>query len=122
MGENKIYKGLGKEELLQLGCDAGRTVVLVLEGFMQGIVAGRMELAHDEEDEEPILKTDSQDCRRCWCDTCGRLEECGKHRDGIKIDGLRPLPCIGCLNGLRFRPVEKKPCIDYWPIDRETNG
>ena len=38
----------------------------------------------DEEDEEPELKTDIQDCRRCWCDTCGRLEECEKHRDGTQ--------------------------------------
>lgn len=43
---------------------------------------GGVELVHDEEDEEPELKTDIQDCRRCWCDTCGRLEECEKHRDG----------------------------------------
>ena len=76
----------------------------------------------DEEDEEPELKTDIQDCRRCWCDTCGRLEECEKHRDGTQPDGLRPLPCIGCVNGLRFKPKEEEPCEEYTEAAGFNNG
>ena len=83
---------------------------------------GGVELVHDEEDEEPELKTDIQDCRRCWCDTCGRLEECEKHRDGTQPDGLRPLPCIGCVNGLRFKPKEEEPCEEYTEAAGFNNG
>lgn len=68
------------------------------------------------------MKTDIQDCRRCWCDTCGRLEECEKHRDGTQPDGLRPLPCIGCVNGLRFKPKEEKPCEEYTEAAGFNNG
>lgn len=92
------------------------------DGFTaQAVEVGGVELVNDG-DEEPELKTDIQDCRRCWCDTCGRLEECKKHRDGAEPDGLRPLPCIGCVNGLRFKPKEKRPCADYLPIDGNNNG
>lgn len=106
-------------------------MALLVEGLMQGIADGHAELAgefdgvelvHDEEDEEPELKTDIQDCRSCWCDTCGRLEACEKHRDGEKPDGLRPLPCIGCANGLRFRPKEKEACEEYTEAAGFNNG
>ena len=94
---------------------------------MKALIARRMmdrpaDDGDDEEDEEPELKTDIQDCRRCWCDTCGRLEECEKHRDGAQPAGVRPLPCIGCVNGLRFKPKEEEPCEEYTEAAGFNNG
>lgn len=130
MAENKTFEGFTEEELAQYGYSAGRAVAVLVDSFIQGLADGRAELAAhaagielvNDGDEEPELKTDIQDCRRCWCDTCGRLEECQKHREGTEPDGLRPLPCIGCVNGLRFKPKEKRPCADYLPIDGNNNG
>ena len=100
---------------LTMGFDLAHACAAAADAFARGVADGftayaqelaaensGVELVHDEEDEEPELKTDIQDCRRCWCDTCGRLEECEKHRVGAQPDGVRPLPCIVCVNGLRF--------------------
>lgn len=130
MAGNRIFEGFTEEELAQYGYSAGRAVAVLVDGFIQGLADGRAELAAegggvelvngDEEDAE--IKTDILDCRRCWCDVCGRIEKCEKHREGAEADGLRPLPCIGCVNGLRFKPREKRPCADYLPIDGNNNG
>lgn len=131
MAGNKPFEGFTDEELSAAGYAAGRAFALLFDGVSRGIADGFAELAaenggvelvHDEEDEEPELKTDIQDCRRCWCDTCGRLEECEKHRDGTQPDGLRPLPCIGCVNGLRFKPKEEEPCEEYTEAAGFNNG
>ena len=45
-----------------------------------------------------------------------------KHRDGTQPDGLRPLPCIGCVNGLRFKPKEEEPCEEYTEAAGFNNG
>ena len=112
------FATMGKK-VIQIGCDPkADSTMNLLGGEPLRPVINYMR----EEDEEPELKTDIQDCRRCWCDTCGRLEECEKHRDGTQPDGLRPLPCIGCVNGLRFKPREKRPCADYLPIEGNNNG
>ena len=96
-------------------------------GVGVGVAEGKEPLLNipppvDQPLDAPELKTDIQDCRRCWCDTCGRLEECEKHRDGTQPDGLRPLPCIGCVNGLRFKPKEEKPCEEYTEAAGFNNG
>lgn len=128
MAENRIFEGFTDEELNAAGYAAGRAFAILFDGVSRGIADGFAELAAggaelvNDGDGEPELKTDIQDCRRCWCDVCGRLEECKKHREGAEPDGLRPLPCIGCVNGLRFKPREKRPCADYLPIDGNNNG
>lgn len=128
MAENKLFEGFTEEELAQYGYSAGRALAVLVDSFVQGLADGRAELAAggvelvNDGEEEQELKTDINDCRRCWCDTCGRLEECKNHLDGSKPDGLRPLPCIGCVNGMRFRPKEKRPCFDYKPIEGNNNG
>ena len=128
MAGNKPFEGFTDEELSAAGYAAGRAFALLFDGMSRGVADGFAEMAAggvelvNEGDGEPELKTDIQDCRRCWCDTCGRLEECKKHRDGAEPDGLRPLPCIGCVNGLRFKPKENRPCADYLPIDGNNNG
>lgn len=131
MAEGKIFEGFTEEELAQCGYSAGRAVAVLVDGFIQGLADGRaslasnvggVELVNDEGAAEPELKTDIRDCRGCWCDTCGKLEDCTMHREGEKPDGLRPLPCIGCVNGLRFRTKEKKPCGDYIEAEGFNNG
>lgn len=113
MAENKALNEEAFVEMAHtMGFDLAHACAAAADAFARGVADGfaayaqelaaengGVELVHDEEDEEPELKTDIQDCRRCWCDTCGRLEECEKHRDGTQPDGLRPLPCIGCVNG-----------------------
>lgn len=119
-----------EEELSKMFYEAGRKTAIALNGFIQGFAdvlavipaAGGVELVDDPDGEEPKEKTDIRDCRACWCDTCGKLEECTSSRDGAEADGIRPLPCVGCFNGLRFRPKEKKPCADYKPIAGFNNG
>lgn len=121
MAENKTFNEEALVEMAHtMGFDLAHACAAAADAFARGVADGfaayaqelaaengGVELVHDEEDEEPELKTDIQDCRRCWCDTCGKLEECEKHRDGTQPDGLRPLPCIGCVNGLRFKPRKK---------------
>ena len=112
------FATMGKK-VIQIGCDPkADSTMNLLGGEPLRPVMNYMR----EEDEEPELKTDIQDCRRCWCDTCGRLEECEKHRDGTQPDGLRPLPCIGCVNGLRFKPKEEEPCEEYTEAAGFNNG
>ena len=112
------FAAMGKK-VIQIGCDPkADSTINLLGGEPLRPVMNFMR----EEDEEPELKTDIQDCRRCWCDTCGRLEECEKHRDGTQPDGLRPLPCIGCVNGLRFKPKEEEPCEEYTEAAGFNNG
>ncbi|NBI19123.1 hypothetical protein, partial [Neglectibacter sp. 59] len=103
------------EELLAqcayaLGYDLARALAVMGDAFARGLAggfadmaapAGGVELVHSEEDEEPELKTEIRDCRACWCDACAKLEDCQQRRDGAKPDGIRPFPCIGCLNGMR---------------------
>lgn len=131
MAENKPFAGFTDEELSAAGYAAGRAFALLFDGMSRGIAdgfaelaaeAGGVELVNGGEDEEPELKTDIRDCRACWCDTCAKLEDCELHRDGEKADGIRPLPCIGCVNGLRFRPKEEEPCEEYEEAAGFNNG
>lgn len=128
MAENKAFEGVTEEEFAQYGYSAGRALAALLDGFIQGLADGRTELAGGMggvelvQDDEPELKTDIRDCRACWCDTCGKLEECQKCRNGSLPDGLRPLPCIDCVNGIRFMPKEKQPCPEYIEGESCNNG
>lgn len=136
VAENKTFNEEALVEIAHtMGFDLAHACAAAADAFARGVADGfaaytqelaaengGVELVHDEEDKEPELKTDIQDCRRCWCDTCGRLEECEKHRDGTQPDGLRPLPCIGCVNGLRFKPKEEEPCEEYTEAAGFNNG
>lgn len=128
MAENRVFEGFTEEELAQYGYSAGRALAVLVDGFVQGLADGRAELAAggvelvNNDDEEPELKTDIRDCRNCWCDRCAKLEECKKHRDDAEADGIRPLPCIGCVDGIRFKPKEEEPCEDYIKYDGHNNG
>nr|DAQ05217.1 MAG TPA: hypothetical protein [Caudoviricetes sp.] len=102
-----------------------------LRGFKEGVDAyDVMEAANDikevHETEEPLkrdpVKTEIGDCRKCWCDQCARLEECEKIREGYAPDGIRPFPCIGCADGMRFKPCEETKCEDFLQGEGLNNG
>lgn len=132
MEGNKPFAGFTDEDLSAAGYAAGRAFAILFEGISRGIAdgfaemaapdSGGVELVHDGDGEEPELKTDIRDCRGCWCDTCAKLEECEKHREGEKPDGIRPFPCIGCLDGMRFMPKEEARCEEYEKAVGYNNG
>ena len=93
-----------------------------LRGFKEGVDAyDVMEAANDikevHETEEPLkrdpVKTEIGDCRKCWCDQCAKLEQCVHLREGALPDGVRPFPCVGCADGMRFKPCEEERCADF---------
>ena len=61
----------------------------------------------------PVEKTLIGDCRKCWCDQCAKLEQCVHLREGALPDGVRPFPCVGCADGMRFKPCEEERCADF---------
>ena len=136
MEENKTFNEEALVEMAHtMGFDLAHACAAVADAFARGVAdgltahaqelaaeAGGVEMVNGGEDEEQELKTDIRDCRACWCDTCAKLEDCEMHRDGEKADGLRPLPCIGCVNGLRFKPKEEEPCEEYEEAAGFNNG
>lgn len=127
MDENKerteIKIVLDEKMMLRIGIGIGYGFGALLRGIRQGLEdyeieeAAREMQAEDATSEMQKLehkqKTEISDCRKCWCDTCAQLEGCQKARPGSEPDGIRPLPCIGCVNGMRFRPQEEEPCKEY---------
>ena len=77
-----------------------------------------MQEEHDAQEAEeglkrPVEKTLIGDCRKCWCDQCAKLEQCVHLREGELPDGVRPFPCVGCADGMRFKPCEEERCADF---------
>lgn len=80
--------------------------------------AREMQEEHDVQEAEeglkrPVEKTLIGDCRKCWCDQCAKLEQCVHLREGALPDGVRPFPCVGCADGMRFKPCEEERCADF---------
>lgn len=75
-----------------------------------------------EETSRPAVKTEISDCRACWCDQCAKLEKCKRMREGAVPDGIRPSPCIGCENGMRFKPCEAERCDEFEQGEGFNNG
>ena len=65
------------------------------------------------DEDEAGSKTQLEDCKACWCNTCAILEKCEKMRDGLMLSDIypkrnapaRPRPCAGCNDGDRFMPI-----------------
>ena len=77
-----------------------------------------MQEEHDAQEAEeglkrPVEKTLIGDCRKCWCDQCAKLEQCVHLREGALPDGVRPFPCVGCADGMLFKPCEDERCADF---------
>ena len=96
-----------------------------LGGILEGVedytieqAAREMQEEHDAQEAEeglkrPVKKTLIGDCRKCWCDQCAKLEQCVHLREGALPDGVRPFPCVGCADGMRFKPCEEERCADF---------
>ena len=109
----------------------GFLVAAALSGFETGSRAfGIMQeeraikdLHENDAPEEPeAVKTEIYDCRKCLCDQCAKIEECEKHRGGALPDGIRPYPCLGCRDGMRFKPCEEPPCEEFVQSEGVNNG
>lgn len=115
--------------------DAGAAMGFMFAAFARGFKAGMeafdlAEAANDikeiHETDTPLkrdaVKTEIGDCRKCWCDQCANLEACVHIREGEVPDGIRPFPCIGCGNGMRFKPCEEAKCEDFTQGEGLNNG
>lgn len=121
---------LNAEALEEAGAALGFTFAALIRGFQAGMDAYDVmleetairEIRKTEEEREHSVKTEIGDCRKCWCDQCARLEECEKIREGFTPDGVRPSPCVGCENGMRFKPCEEPQCEEFVQGDGLNNG
>ena len=117
--ENKTFN---EEVIIEMahtmGFDLAHACAAAADAFARGVADGfaayaqelaaengGVELVHDEEDEEPELKTDIQDCRRCWCDTAGRLAPASVYRvrewPSVQAEGRRALRRVHGGRGLQ---------------------
>ena len=119
------------EAIREIGWLCGALANAFLKGFEEGFedyesVAAENDIKDIHEKEEglkrPQEKTEIGDCRRCWCDQCARLEKCELLRGGELMDGIRPFPCVGCENGMRFKPCEAERCADFIQGEGFNNG
>lgn len=97
-----------------------------LSGFTDGI-SGNIAVGtgdSDVNDIEPIpsQKTNIEDCRDCWCDTCKNIEYCKENLANVPDGTYPPLSCYGCKNGMRFKPTEKEPDCNYDKTEGFNNG
>lgn len=124
---------IDEELLLRAGLGIGYAFAPFFRGLLQGVEDYEVESAAREimEENDAIAemrkkehrqKTEISDCRKCWCDQCARLEECEKIREGFTPDGVRPSPCVGCENGMRFKPCEEPQCEEFVQGDGLNNG
>lgn len=125
---------IDEELLLRAGLGIGYAFAPFFRGILEGVedytieqAAREMQEEHDAQEAEeglkrPVEKTLIGDCRKCWCDQCARLEECEKIREGFTLDGVRPSPCVGCENGMRFKPCEEPQCEEFVQGDGLNNG
>lgn len=119
------------EAVREVGWLFGALANAFLQGFNEGFedyeaVAAEKEIKTVHETEEglkrPSDKTEIGDCRKCWCDQCEKLETCEQIREGELPDGIRPFPCIGCENGMRFKPCEEEKCAAFIQSAAPNNG
>lgn len=105
--------------------DHGKALGFLFGSFLRGLLDGMEEFesvcadleAKQKEEVDGLqrFKQDNGDCAACWCDTCEKLEQCAELLTGEIPDGIRPFPCVGCKEGMRFRPTdaEEGKCRDY---------
>jgi len=129
MAEIKI----DEEMLYRAGIGIGYAFAPFFRGVLEGIEDYTIERAardiqqeRDAQEAEEGLrrpqKTDIADCRKCWCDQCASLERCEHIRADEAPDGVRPFPCVGCGDGMRFRPREEERCADFVQGNGYNNG
>ena len=107
---------LNAEALEEAGAALGFAVAALIRGFQAGMDAYDVmleetairEIRKTEEERERSVKTEIGDCR--------------KIREGFTPDGVRPSPCVGCENGMRFKPCEEPQCEEFVQGDGLNNG
>ena len=112
---------LNAEALEEAGAALGFAVAALIRGFQAGMDAYDVmleetairEIRKTEEERERSVKTEIGDCRKCWCDQCAKLEQCVHLREGALPDGVCPFPCVGCADGMCFKPCEEERCADF---------
>lgn len=119
------------EAMYEAGENIGFLFGALIRGILDGVEAFELAAAardieemHETESglKRPAIKTEIGDCRGCWCDQCAKLEECVHIREGELPDGIRPFPCVGCENGMRFKPCEVERCADFEQGEGFNNG
>ena len=125
---------IDEELLLRAGLGIGYAFAPFFRGLLQGVEDYEIEQAARDMQEErdaleaeeglkrPLHKTEIGDCRKCWCDQCAKLEQCTMTREGALPDGVRPLPCIDCGDGMRFKPCEEARCEEFVQGAGVNNG
>lgn len=125
---------IDEKTLLRAGLGIGYAFAPFFRGLLQGVEDYEIEQAARDIQEErdaqeaeenlkrPAHKTQIGDCRKCWCDQCAKLERCEHLREGALPDGIRPFPCIGCADGMRFKPCEEERCADFAQSAECNNG
>lgn len=119
------------EILEEAGATIGFLCAALIRGFKAGVeeydvVAAANDIKEVHETEEPLnrnpVKTEINDCRECWCDKCARLEKCEQISAGYAPDGIHPFPCVGCADGMRFKPCEEARCEEFEQGAGVNNG
>ena len=121
---------LDAEALEEAGAALGFMFAALFRGFQAGMDAYDVmqeetairEIRKKEAEQERSVKTEIADCRKCWCDQCAKLEQCVHLREGALPDGVRPFPCVGCADGMRFKPCEEERCADFEQGTGFNNG
>lgn len=128
----QAFATMTEEELVKCFYDTGRKTALAVNAFIQGfadvlaVIPSTAAAAPEDteaDDKAERVKTEIGDCRRCWCDSCDKIDTCQTTRPGLEpAEGdTRPFPCMGCFDGMRFRPKEKSPCSGYEPSEGFNN-
>lgn len=130
--ENKQTEAQRLDQRFEEGHAAGKEAAAILLGVIYGFADYFNESAVEtgvefvgEDDAPGEEKTAIGDCRACWCDSCADIETCDvcMLEDPENGDPLRPVPCRGCLNGVRHMPTEHEPaCGKYAEGDGPNNG
>lgn len=123
-----------REELEIIGQEVGYSLgvlfVSLARGFMDALQDAQGMHEGDPDDEgdikPPSVKTQIEDCRACMCDACRLIETCKLHLPGVDIYKAEyediPTPCIGCKNGMRFRPEESDTFPAECKYEPHENG
>ena len=116
-----------------MGYEVGQAFAAYMRGFTVGIADGCAaplenvtDISTTPDGDEHATgrdKTLIEDCRGCWCNTCAAIEECENGREGFQLDGVRPRPCLGCYDGMRFMKKYSARCqCDAYIAGAENNG
>jgi len=124
---------IDEEMLYRAGLGIGYAFAPFFRGILEGIEDYTIEQAardiqqeRDAQEAEEGLrraqKTDIADCRKCWCDQCAVIESCTHIREKELPDGIHAFPCVGCADGMRFKPCEEAKCEDFVQGNGYNNG